>query len=146
MRALKFYQTGGLGDLCIEEVPLPTPGPGEVLVQVKAAAVNSKRYQERTREDARNHGSANPRPRFSPVQSCKDPARFWGNRYLPRAVTSVSAGMVGRNLFVGGRAAALWRGCRVPGQGQTRPGSLRPLRNFGRGEGTIIRTCGISSY
>src|SRR6201984_3175589 len=40
MRALKFYQTGSLDDLRIEEVPLPTPGPGEVLVQVKAAAVN----------------------------------------------------------------------------------------------------------
>jgi NADPH:quinone reductase len=40
MRALKFYQTGSLEDLRIEEVPLPTPGPGEVLVQVMAAAVN----------------------------------------------------------------------------------------------------------
>jgi NADPH:quinone reductase len=40
MRALKFYQTGSLDNLHIEEVPLPTPGPGEVLVQVKAAAVN----------------------------------------------------------------------------------------------------------
>src|ERR1700747_2400119 len=40
MQALKFYQTGSLDDLRIEEVPLPTPGPGEVLVQVKAAAVN----------------------------------------------------------------------------------------------------------
>lgn len=40
MRALKFYQTGSLDDLRIEEVPQPTPGPGEVLVQVKAAAVN----------------------------------------------------------------------------------------------------------
>src|ERR1700758_5476925 len=40
MQALKFYQTGSLDNLHIEEVPLPTPGPGEVLVQVKAAAVN----------------------------------------------------------------------------------------------------------
>src|ERR1700758_4679672 len=40
MQALKFYQTGSLDDLRIEEVPMPTPGPGEVLVQVKAAAVN----------------------------------------------------------------------------------------------------------
>jgi NADPH:quinone reductase-like Zn-dependent oxidoreductase len=40
MRALKFFQTGSLDDLRIEEVPKPTPGPGEVLVQVKAAAVN----------------------------------------------------------------------------------------------------------
>lgn len=40
MRALKFYQTGSLGDLRIEEVPQPTLESGELLVQVKAAAVN----------------------------------------------------------------------------------------------------------
>jgi NADPH:quinone reductase len=40
MRALKFHQTGSLDDLRIEEVPVPTPAPGEVLVQVKAAAIN----------------------------------------------------------------------------------------------------------
>jgi NADPH:quinone reductase len=40
MRALKFYQTGSLDDLRTEEVPLPDPAPGEVLVQVKAAAIN----------------------------------------------------------------------------------------------------------
>src|ERR1700758_3023617 len=40
MQALKFYQTGSLDDLRIEEVPQPTPGPGEVLVQVKGAAIN----------------------------------------------------------------------------------------------------------
>jgi len=40
MRALKFYQTGSLDDLRIEEVSPPNPAAGEVLVQVKAAAVN----------------------------------------------------------------------------------------------------------
>ena len=40
MRALKFYETGSLDDLRIEEVSLPTPAAGEVLVQVKAAAIN----------------------------------------------------------------------------------------------------------
>jgi NADPH:quinone reductase len=40
MRALKFYQTGSLDDLRIEEVPQPTPESGELLVRVKAAAVN----------------------------------------------------------------------------------------------------------
>src|ERR1700760_2989578 len=40
MRALKFDQAGSLDDLHLEEVPLPTPAAGEVLVRVKAAAVN----------------------------------------------------------------------------------------------------------
>jgi NADPH:quinone reductase len=40
MRALKFYQTGSLDDLRIEEVATPIPASGEVLVQVKAAAIN----------------------------------------------------------------------------------------------------------
>jgi NADPH:quinone reductase-like Zn-dependent oxidoreductase len=40
MRALKFYQTGSLDDLRIEEVTVPTPAAGELLVEVKAAAIN----------------------------------------------------------------------------------------------------------
>jgi len=40
MRALRFHQTGSLDHLIIEELPMPEPAPGEVLVQIKAAAVN----------------------------------------------------------------------------------------------------------
>jgi NADPH:quinone reductase len=40
MRALKFHQTGSLDNLRVEEVPLPIPAGGEVLIQVKAAAIN----------------------------------------------------------------------------------------------------------
>jgi NADPH:quinone reductase len=40
MRALKFFQTGSLDNLQVEEVATPKPAAGEVLVQVKAAAVN----------------------------------------------------------------------------------------------------------
>jgi NADPH:quinone reductase len=40
MRALKFDQPGSLDDLHMEEVPLPTAAAGEVLVEVKAAAIN----------------------------------------------------------------------------------------------------------
>jgi NADPH:quinone reductase len=40
MRALEFFQTGSLDNLRVEEVAKPRPAPGEVLVQVKAAAIN----------------------------------------------------------------------------------------------------------
>jgi NADPH:quinone reductase len=40
MRALRFHQTGSLDELRLEEVPTPVPRADEVLVQVKAAAIN----------------------------------------------------------------------------------------------------------
>jgi NADPH:quinone reductase len=40
MRALRFEETGSLDGLRIRDIPVPTPGGGEVLVQVKAAAIN----------------------------------------------------------------------------------------------------------
>jgi NADPH:quinone reductase len=40
MRALKFFQTGSLDNLRVEEVATPKPAADEVLVQVKAAAIN----------------------------------------------------------------------------------------------------------
>jgi NADPH:quinone reductase-like Zn-dependent oxidoreductase len=40
MRALRFEKTGSLDELSIRELPMPTPAAGEVLVRVKAAAVN----------------------------------------------------------------------------------------------------------
>jgi NADPH:quinone reductase-like Zn-dependent oxidoreductase len=40
MRAAIFHETGGPEVVRIEDVPTPKPGPGEVLVRVKAAAMN----------------------------------------------------------------------------------------------------------
>jgi NADPH:quinone reductase len=40
MRALRFEKTGSIDQLVIKDIPTPIPGSGEVLVQVKAAAVN----------------------------------------------------------------------------------------------------------
>jgi NADPH:quinone reductase-like Zn-dependent oxidoreductase len=40
MRAAIFHETGGPEVVRIEEVPTPRPGPGEVLIQVKACAMN----------------------------------------------------------------------------------------------------------
>ena len=40
MRALRVHKTGSLSDARVEDVPNPSPGTGEVLVRVRAAAVN----------------------------------------------------------------------------------------------------------
>jgi NADPH:quinone reductase len=40
MKALRFEKTGSLDELKIEEVPRPEPVPGNVLVEVRAAALN----------------------------------------------------------------------------------------------------------
>jgi NADPH:quinone reductase-like Zn-dependent oxidoreductase len=40
MKAVRFGEYGGLDVLHVDEVPTPVPGPGQVLVQVKAAGIN----------------------------------------------------------------------------------------------------------
>ncbi|HYK91417.1 MAG TPA: zinc-binding dehydrogenase [Acidobacteriota bacterium] len=40
MKAVRFHRHGGIEELVFEDAPDPTPGPGEVLVQVKACALN----------------------------------------------------------------------------------------------------------
>jgi NADPH:quinone reductase-like Zn-dependent oxidoreductase len=42
MKAIRFHQPGGPEQLQYDEVPTPKPGPGEVLVQLKAAALNHR--------------------------------------------------------------------------------------------------------
>lgn len=40
MRALRFEKTGSLEGLTVQEAATPVPGPGEVLIEIKAAAIN----------------------------------------------------------------------------------------------------------
>ncbi len=40
MQALRFERTGSLDALTVRDVPVPKPAPGDVLVRVKAAAIN----------------------------------------------------------------------------------------------------------
>lgn len=47
MRAILLRQPGGPKQLCLEEVPTPEPGPGEVLVALRAAALNRRDILDR---------------------------------------------------------------------------------------------------
>ena len=40
MKAVRFDEYGPVDVLDVREVPVPEPGPGQVLVQVKAAGIN----------------------------------------------------------------------------------------------------------
>ncbi len=40
MKSIRVHQTGGPDVLCYEDVPDPSPGPGQVLVKIDAAGVN----------------------------------------------------------------------------------------------------------
>jgi NADPH:quinone reductase len=40
MKAIRVHDYGGVDAMRLEELPLPEPGPGQVLVEVKAAGVN----------------------------------------------------------------------------------------------------------
>jgi len=58
MKAIRLHQPGGPEQLRHEEIPPPAPGPGEVLVQLKAAALNHRDVWIR-RNGVRN-GVSNP--------------------------------------------------------------------------------------
>ena len=40
MKAIQIHQTGGPEVLTLAEIPIPTPGPGQVLVKIAATGVN----------------------------------------------------------------------------------------------------------
>jgi NADPH:quinone reductase len=40
MRAVRCTELGSLANVVVEEIEIPSPGPGQVLVSVKAAGVN----------------------------------------------------------------------------------------------------------
>ncbi len=58
MHALRFEKTGSLDELNIRDIPVPKPAAGEVLVQVKAAAINPSDIKN---VQGRIHGTTVPR-------------------------------------------------------------------------------------
>lgn len=51
MQAIRIHQLGGPEVLQLEEIPTPTPGPGEVVVALRAAALNRRDILVRTRTE-----------------------------------------------------------------------------------------------
>jgi NADPH:quinone reductase len=58
MHALRFEKMGSLDELSIRDISLPRPAPGEVLVQVKAAAINPSDIKN---VQGKMHGTTVPR-------------------------------------------------------------------------------------
>jgi NADPH:quinone reductase len=58
MNALRFERTGSLDELSIRDIPVPRPAVGEVLVQVKAAAINPSDIKN---VQGKIHGTTVPR-------------------------------------------------------------------------------------
>jgi NADPH:quinone reductase-like Zn-dependent oxidoreductase len=56
MRAAVYRRFGGPDVVRVEEVPMPTPGPGEVLVKVHASTVSAADHRARSREVPRGLG------------------------------------------------------------------------------------------
>jgi NADPH:quinone reductase len=50
MRAVRIHNYGGPEEMCVEELPLPTPGPEQALLRVEAASVNFLDVQMRRGE------------------------------------------------------------------------------------------------
>lgn len=60
MKAIEISQAGGSGNLRVTDRPLPTPGPGEILIRVKAAGINRPDILQR-------EGKYNPPPGITDI-------------------------------------------------------------------------------
>ncbi|WP_232629034.1 quinone oxidoreductase family protein [Methylobacterium sp. Leaf118] len=59
MKAVRFHETGGPDVLIYEDVPDPTPGPGQILIRVEAAGMN---YADVMRRRGDDYPEASPVP------------------------------------------------------------------------------------
>jgi NADPH:quinone reductase len=59
MKAVRFHQTGGPEVLVLEDVPIPTPGSGEILIRVEAAGIN---YADAMRRNGDPYAEPSPTP------------------------------------------------------------------------------------
>ena len=71
-RAVRFDRYGGLDVLYVADVPTPEPGPGEVLVEIRAAAINPGEAAIRARRNGRDV------PGYLPIRGRQRPGRRGG--------------------------------------------------------------------
>jgi len=93
MQAVAFTQTGGPEVLRVLEVSDPTPGPGQVRIQVKVSGVNFRDIG--VRRDGTNEGSRTPQPVVTGIEAAG-------------VVESLGAGVT--HLRVGQRVATICQG------------------------------------
>jgi NADPH:quinone reductase-like Zn-dependent oxidoreductase len=88
MRSLRFSRHGGPEVLGIETVPVPAPGPGEILVEIHAAAVNPS--------DARNVAGSMPQTTMP-----RTPGRDFAGRVVAGTGWPVGAEVFGTSGHLG---------------------------------------------
>jgi NADPH:quinone reductase-like Zn-dependent oxidoreductase len=99
MKAAVFYQPGGPEALKVEQRPIPTPKPGQVLIQIKAFGLN--RSELFTRQG--HSGSAVTLPRILGIEATGLVSQCPGNEFQNGQRVATCMGGMGR-LFDGGYA------------------------------------------
>lgn len=75
MKAVRFHEYGEIDVLRVEEVERPAPGPGQVLVEVRATGIQPGEVM--IRKGARHER----RPRSPPGRAVTWPASWWRSAY-----------------------------------------------------------------
>jgi NADPH:quinone reductase-like Zn-dependent oxidoreductase len=98
MKAAVIYQPGGPEVLKLEDLPIPTPKQGEVLIRVKAFGLN--RSELFTRQ---GHSPSVQFPRFLGIEAVGEVASAPGNEFAKGTKVATAMGGLGRQ-FNGGYA------------------------------------------
>lgn len=121
MKAVRFHQTGGQDVLVYEDVPDPTPSPGEVLVRIEAVGLN---YADVMRRRGDDYPEASPTPFILGVEAAGTVAALGDGVMAPAVGTPVLVvpGAGGYAQYISVPAAAVIRS-RKASMRYTRPHS-----------------------
>lgn len=98
MKAVVIHSPGGPSQLKIETIPIPTPKPGQILIQIKAFGLN--RSELFTRQ---GHSPGVKFPRVLGIEAVGIVAEAPGNEFPKNAIVATAMGGMGRD-FDGGYA------------------------------------------